>query len=54
MNPLAAGVLEVSDISWRLATRALEGKLNFVKRIFSHTPNRVLTAAGRLNYPHIG
>ena len=33
---------------------SLEWKLNFVKRVFSHTPNRLLTVAGRLIYPHIG
>jgi lipid II:glycine glycyltransferase (peptidoglycan interpeptide bridge formation enzyme) len=32
----------------------LERKLNFVKRIFSYTPDRLLIVAGRLIYPHIG
>jgi Acetyltransferase (GNAT) domain len=35
------------------ATR-FEWKINLMKRIFSYTPNRLLTVAGRLIYPHIG
>jgi len=35
------------------ATR-FEWKVNFFKRVFSYTPNRLLTLAGRLIYPHIG
>ena len=32
----------------------LDRKMNLVKRVFSRTPNRLLTLAGRLIYPHIG
>lgn len=35
------------------ATR-LAWKINFVKRVVSYTPSRLLTLAGRLIYPHIG
>lgn len=46
-------------VYWRFPTSPgdaakLEWKVNFAKRFFSYMPNRLLTLAGRLIYPHIG
>jgi hypothetical protein len=67
-DPIDSGLLTFKNkwvrepqplVYWKFPTSpgdstGLEWKINLVKRIVSYTPNRFLTVAGRLIYPHIG